>query len=192
MQSIWESLCSHKQTFSRQACLEQDRTWGMLVSCVKCDVTTRCQALGVFSENVRKRAILSTLNVNISEIFPLKFRHCSFDLLHTVWVNLSWHCNSILNEKVPKRPYQAQPPLPTLPALCQEPKYTVICQRKKEKNWNSRRLSYLHNEARLIPSTYEPGDESPCRCSCTYMVTSCTSSPSWVDNTAVGVGVGAA
>ena len=49
-----------------------------IVSCVMCDVTTRCQALGVFSENYRKRVILSTLNVNISEsqaIFPLKVWH---------------------------------------------------------------------------------------------------------------------
>ena len=51
-----------------------------IVSCVMCDVTTRCQALGVFSENYRKRVILSTLNVNISEsqaIFPLKVWHRS-------------------------------------------------------------------------------------------------------------------
>ena len=41
-----------------------------------CDVTTRCQTLGVFSENYRKRATVPTLNVNISEseaVFPLKF-----------------------------------------------------------------------------------------------------------------------
>ena len=52
------SNCSHKETFSRQACREQqDRTGGMLVSCVNCDVTTRCQALGVFSEIFRKQVI---------------------------------------------------------------------------------------------------------------------------------------
>ena len=63
----------------------QDGTPGKIVSCVICDVTTRCQALGVFSENYRERVILSTWNVNISEseaIFPLKFRHCSASVPH--------------------------------------------------------------------------------------------------------------
>ena len=53
--------------------------------CVMCDVPTRCQALGVFSENYRKRAILLALNVNISEseaVFPLKFRHRSASVPH--------------------------------------------------------------------------------------------------------------
>ena len=46
---------------------------------------SRCQALGMFSENVWKRVILSTLNVNISEsevIFLLKFQHCSASAAH--------------------------------------------------------------------------------------------------------------
>ena len=50
-----------------------------------CDVTTRCQALGVFSENYRKRVILSTLNVNVSgseAIFRWKFRPRSVSVPH--------------------------------------------------------------------------------------------------------------
>ena len=64
---------------------QQDGTLGKIVFCVMCDVTSRYQALGVFSENYRKRVILSTLIVNISEseaIFPLKFPHCSASLPH--------------------------------------------------------------------------------------------------------------
>ena len=67
----------------------------ILVSCVMCDVTTRCQALGVFSENYRKRVVLSTLNVKMSEsevIFPLKFRHCSSFVAHYKLV-LALHFN---------------------------------------------------------------------------------------------------
>ena len=82
-QSRFSLINSH---FFMQAGRErQDGTRGKIVSCVMCDVTTRRQALGVFSENYRKRVILSTLNVNISEseaTFPLEFRHCSASVPH--------------------------------------------------------------------------------------------------------------
>ena len=84
--SISKSLCSHKKTFLCK--LDKNNKMELsenIVLCVMCDVTSRYEALGVFSENYRKQVILSTLIVNISEsetIFPLKFPHCSASLPH--------------------------------------------------------------------------------------------------------------
>ena len=52
---------------------------------VSCVTSQTSQALGVFSENDRKRVITWTLNVNISEseaIFPMEFRRCFASVAH--------------------------------------------------------------------------------------------------------------
>ena len=83
-----KSKISHKHTFFMQACREQqDGTRGILDSCVMYDVTTRCQAMRVFSENYRKRVFFSSFNAESEAILPLKFRPCSASVvivLHTI------------------------------------------------------------------------------------------------------------